>query len=60
MKNNRVEDTAIDCTKEQQRQEYYRACIAEFQMLGYQEEYLAELSDDLVPVMGVAPEEHNR
>ena len=41
------------CTTEQEREAYYRACIAEFQQLGYQEQYLANLTDELVPVLGV-------
>ncbi|MBH0057403.1 hypothetical protein I6F65_10535 [Pseudoalteromonas sp. SWXJZ94C] len=53
MKNKRVEELPDICTTEQARQNYYRACIAEFQQLGYQEQYLANLSDDLIPVLGV-------
>ena len=53
MKAKRVEYLPDESTTEQQRQAYYRACIAEFQKLGYQEQYLAELTDELVPVMGV-------
>ena len=44
---------------EQERNAYYRACIAEFQQLGYQEQYLAQLTDDLVPVLGVNPSNKN-
>ncbi|MFY8326586.1 hypothetical protein [Pseudoalteromonas sp. ZZD1] len=40
-------------TDEQQRQNYYRACIAEFQQLGYQDQYLEQLGDELVPLLGV-------
>ncbi|MEH6394253.1 MULTISPECIES: hypothetical protein [Pseudoalteromonas] len=39
---------------ELQREAYYRACIAEFQQLGYQDQYLEQLSDELVPVLGVS------
>jgi len=53
MKVKRVESLPDENTTEQQREAYYRACIAEFQKLGYQEQYLAELTDELVPVMGV-------
>jgi hypothetical protein len=55
MKNKRAEESSEICTTEQARQNYYRACIAEFQQLGYQEQYLANLSDDLIPVLGVDP-----
>ena len=40
-------------TNEQQRQNYYRACIAEFQQLGYQDQYLEQLGDELIPLMDV-------
>ena len=53
MKAKRVESLPDENTTEQQREAYYGACIAEFQKLGYQEQYLAELTDELVPVMGV-------
>ena len=53
MKAKRVESLPDENTTEQQREAYYCACIAEFQKLGYQEQYLAELTDELVPVMGV-------
>ncbi|AQQ00304.1 hypothetical protein B0W48_11130 [Pseudoalteromonas aliena] len=53
MKNKRVEEPLEPCTTEQERQAYYRACIAEFQQLGYQEQYLASLTDDLVPAQGI-------
>ena len=53
MKDKRVDDLSEECTSEQERNAYYRACIAEFQQLGYQEQYLAQLTDDLVPVLGV-------
>ncbi|WP_409423853.1 hypothetical protein [Pseudoalteromonas sp. RW-H-Ap-1] len=53
MKAKRVESLPDKSTTEQEREAYYRACIAEFQQLGYQEQYLAELTDELVPVMGV-------
>ena len=55
MKNNRSDESSENCTTEQARQNYNRACIAEFQQLGYQEQYLANLSDDLIPVLGVDP-----
>ncbi|ALQ07122.1 MULTISPECIES: hypothetical protein [Pseudoalteromonas] len=55
MKNKRVEESSELCTTEQERQAYYRACIAEFQQLGYQEQYLANLTDELVPVEGINP-----
>jgi hypothetical protein len=53
--NKRAEESSEICITEQKRQVYYRACIAEFQQLGYQEQYLATVSDDLIPVMGVSP-----
>ncbi|WP_213610699.1 hypothetical protein [Pseudoalteromonas sp.] len=53
MKVKQVEPLPDENTTEQERQAYYRACIVEFQKLGYQEQYLAELTDELVPVMGV-------
>jgi len=57
MKNKRIENPTNNCETEEARQAYYRTCIAEFQVLGYQEQYLAELNDDLVPILGVnAPE----
>ncbi len=59
MKDNRVEESPETDTTEQKRQAYYRACIAEFQQLGYQEQYLAQLKDDLVPLMGVDPQDKN-
>jgi hypothetical protein len=59
MKDNRVEESPETDTTEQKRQVYYRACIAEFQQLGYQEQYLAQLKDDLVPLMGVNPQDKN-
>ncbi|WP_338366512.1 hypothetical protein [uncultured Pseudoalteromonas sp.] len=59
MKDNQAEESTETDTIEQKRQAYYRACIAEFQQLGYQEQYLAQLKDDLVPVMGVAPSDEN-
>ncbi|KTF15658.1 hypothetical protein [Pseudoalteromonas sp. H105] len=43
-------------TDDEQRQLYCRACIAEFQQLGYQDQYLAQLSADLVPVLGINSE----
>ena len=55
MKVEHVQCLPDECTTEQERQAYYRACIAEFQKLGYQEQYLAELTDELVPVLGVNP-----
>ncbi|MBH0047286.1 hypothetical protein [Pseudoalteromonas sp. NZS11_1] len=59
MKDKRVDDLSEECTSEQERNAYYRACIAEFQQLGYQEQYLAQLTDDLVPVLGVNPSNKN-
>ncbi|MBQ4801041.1 hypothetical protein J8L73_18250 [Pseudoalteromonas sp. MMG006] len=59
MKDNRVDDTPQEHTSEQERDAYYRACIAEFQQLGYQEQYLADLTDELVPVLGVNPTDKN-
>ncbi|MCQ8877458.1 hypothetical protein NQT69_05350 [Pseudoalteromonas shioyasakiensis] len=44
---------ADDLTDEQKRQDYYRSCIAEFQQLGYQDQYLEQLGDELVPLLGV-------
>ena len=38
---------------EHQREDFYRACIAEFQQLGYQDQYLAELTDELIPLTGL-------
>ena len=35
---------------EHQREAFYRACIAEFQQLGYQDQYLAEMTDELIPL----------
>ena len=40
---------------EHQREAFYRACIAEFQQLGYQDQYLAELTDELIPLTGLEP-----
>ncbi|KPM79886.1 MULTISPECIES: hypothetical protein [unclassified Pseudoalteromonas] len=40
---------------EPQREDFYRACIAEFQQLGYQDQYLAELTDELIPLTGLEP-----
>ena len=57
MKDKRVDDLSEECTSEQERNAYYRACIAEFQQLGYQD--LAQLTDDLVPVLGVNPSNKN-
>ena len=37
---------------EHQREAFYRACIAEFQQLGYQDQYLAEMTDELIPLTG--------
>ncbi|MET6757613.1 hypothetical protein [Pseudoalteromonas sp. NCIMB_1079] len=59
MKDKRVDDLSEECTSEQERNAYYHACIAEFQQLGYQEQYLAQLTDDLVPVLGVNPSNKN-
>ncbi|EGI72325.1 MULTISPECIES: hypothetical protein [Pseudoalteromonas] len=59
MKDKRLDDLSEECTSEQERNAYYRACIAEFQQLGYQEQYLAQLTDDLVPVLGVNPSNKN-
>ncbi|MEL0633184.1 hypothetical protein V6237_10410 [Pseudoalteromonas carrageenovora] len=59
MKNKRTEDFSEVSTTEQERDAYYRACIAEFQQLGYQEQYLADLTDELVPVLGVNPTDKN-
>ena len=59
MKDKRVDDLSEEGTSEQERNAYYRACIAEFQQLGYQEQYLAQLTDDLVPVLGVNPSNKN-
>jgi len=59
MKDKRVDDFSEEGTSEQERNAYYRACIAEFQQLGYQEQYLAQLTDDLVPVLGVNPSNKN-
>jgi len=59
MKNKRTEDFSEVSTTEQEREAYYRACIAEFQQLGYQEQYLADLTDELVPVLGVNPTDKN-
>jgi len=59
MKDKRVDDLSEECTTEQKRNAYYRACIAEFQQLGYQEQYLAQLTDELVPVLGVNPSNKN-
>ncbi|GEB70660.1 MULTISPECIES: hypothetical protein [Pseudoalteromonas] len=59
MKNKRTEDFSEVSTTEQEREAYYRACIAEFQQLGYQEQYLANLTDELVPVLGVNPADKN-
>ena len=57
MKNKCIENPINNCETEDARQAFYRACIAEFQKLGYQEQYLAELNDDLVPLLGVNPPE---
>ena len=57
MKNKRIENPINNCETEDARQAFYRACIAEVQKLGYQEQYLAELNDDFVPVLGVNPPE---
>ncbi|KAA1158430.1 hypothetical protein NQU47_12625 [Pseudoalteromonas distincta] len=59
MKDKRLDDLSEECTSEKERNAYYRACIAEFQQLGYQEQYLAQLTDDLVPVLGVNPSNKN-
>ncbi|MBH0021887.1 hypothetical protein I6F40_16310 [Pseudoalteromonas sp. SWXJ133] len=53
MKDERVEYLSEKCTTEEERDAYYRVCIAEFQQLGYQEQYLAQLTDELVPMLGV-------
>ena len=53
MKGKKLEFLSNEGTTEQERQAYYRACIAEFQQLGYQDQYLAQCDDDLVPLFGV-------
>ncbi|WP_404340892.1 hypothetical protein [Pseudoalteromonas mariniglutinosa] len=50
---NRPNNQHYESEIEQQRAEFYRTCIAEFQLLGYQDQYLAKVSDDMVPLLGV-------
>lgn len=38
---------------DEQREAFYRACIAEFQQLGYQDQYLAEITDEHIPLTGI-------
>tara|TARA_B100000700_G_C14871600_1_gene773683 strand:+ start:776 stop:988 length:213 start_codon:yes stop_codon:yes gene_type:complete len=38
---------------DEQRESFYRACIFEFQKLGYQDQYLAELTDEHIPLTGL-------
>jgi len=52
-KKQQPEDALNKHTDDEQRQIYYRACIAEFQQLGYQDQYLEHLTDELVPILGV-------
>lgn len=53
MKNTPSKYVDENLSDDEQRQAYYRACIAEFQQLGYQDQYLAQCDDNLVPVLGV-------
>ena len=52
-KKQQPEDVLSRYSDDEQRQIYYRACIAEFQQLGYQDQYLAQLTADFVPVLGI-------
>ncbi|MGB6140587.1 MAG: hypothetical protein WBG55_09705 [Pseudoalteromonas rhizosphaerae] len=54
MKDNKPDSLSEVLSIELQRETYYRACIAEFQQLGYQDQYLEQLTDELVPVLGVS------
>ena len=54
MKDKKSVDALEQFSTEEQRQTYYRACIAEFQQLGYQDQYLKQLNDELVPLLGVS------
>ncbi|MEL0642400.1 hypothetical protein V6260_17515 [Pseudoalteromonas aliena] len=59
MKDKRVGYLSEKCTTEQERDAYYRTCIAEFQQLGYEEQYLAKLTDESVPLMGIGSADKN-
>ncbi|KPH64541.1 hypothetical protein AMS58_12295 [Pseudoalteromonas porphyrae] len=54
MKDKKSVDAQEQFSTEEQRQIYYRACIAEFQQLGYQDQYLEQLNDELVHLLGVS------
>lgn len=55
MNDNQVEKSSDTKSIEEKRQDYYRACIAEFQQLGYQEQYLEQIKADSVPLTGLNP-----
>ena len=44
-----IEESEELSQTEREREAFYRVCIAEFQQLGYQEQYLASLKDKCAP-----------
>lgn len=47
MKNKKQLRPPAPCQVEKERQAYYRACILEFQRLGYQDQYLCTIDQQL-------------
>lgn len=47
MKNKKQLRPPAPCQVEKERQAYYRACILEFQQLGYQDQYLCTIEQQL-------------